>query len=97
MDEIEINNVRDLIKVLSKHKIGSKVTMEKLGLYATIDLKLNPARGGASSGSGVAPQRRSDNINWTKPALYIQEYISSKNIEEPVKKMFQRRNRFCLP
>jgi S1-C subfamily serine protease len=28
MDEIEINNVRDLIKVLSKHKIVDKVTME---------------------------------------------------------------------
>jgi serine protease Do len=28
MDEIEINNVRDLIKVLNKHKIGDKVTME---------------------------------------------------------------------
>ncbi len=28
MDEIEINNVRDLIKVLNKHKVGDKVTME---------------------------------------------------------------------
>ncbi|MCZ7402368.1 MAG: trypsin-like peptidase domain-containing protein [Candidatus Methanoperedens sp.] len=28
MDEMEINNVKDLIKVLSKHKIGDKVTME---------------------------------------------------------------------
>jgi serine protease Do len=28
MDEIEINNVRDLIKVLNRHKIGDKVTME---------------------------------------------------------------------
>ena len=78
MDEIEINNVRDLIKVLSKHKIGSKVTMEKLGLYATIDLKLNPARGGASSGSGVAPQRRSDNINWTKPACIFRNIYHQK-------------------
>ncbi|MDO8726801.1 MAG: hypothetical protein Q7J35_12100 [Candidatus Methanoperedens sp.] len=29
---------------------------------ATIDLKLNSAIGGASPGSGVAPQRRLDNI-----------------------------------
>jgi serine protease Do len=28
MDETEINNVRDLIKVLNKHKVGDKVTME---------------------------------------------------------------------
>jgi serine protease Do len=28
MDEIEINNVRDLIKVLNGHKVGDKVTME---------------------------------------------------------------------
>lgn len=28
MDEIEINNVKDLIKVLNNHKVGDKVTME---------------------------------------------------------------------
>ncbi|MDD1745876.1 MAG: trypsin-like peptidase domain-containing protein [Candidatus Methanoperedens sp.] len=28
MDDIEINNVRDLIKVISKHKVGDRVTME---------------------------------------------------------------------
>jgi len=28
MDEVEINNLRDLIKVLNKHKVGDKVTME---------------------------------------------------------------------
>jgi S1-C subfamily serine protease len=28
MDDIEINNVRDLIKVINKHKVGDKVTME---------------------------------------------------------------------
>jgi S1-C subfamily serine protease len=28
MDETEINNIRDLIKVLNKHKVGEKVTME---------------------------------------------------------------------
>jgi len=28
MDDIEINNVRDLIKVLNKHKVGDRVTME---------------------------------------------------------------------
>jgi serine protease Do len=28
MDEIEINNLRDLIKVLNKHKVADKVTME---------------------------------------------------------------------
>ncbi|MCX9081666.1 MAG: trypsin-like peptidase domain-containing protein [Candidatus Methanoperedens sp.] len=28
MDEIEINTVKDLIKVLNKHKVGDKVTME---------------------------------------------------------------------
>jgi S1-C subfamily serine protease len=28
MDDIEINNVRDLIKVISKHKAGDRVTME---------------------------------------------------------------------
>ncbi len=28
MDEVEINNVRDLIKVLNKHKVGDKVSME---------------------------------------------------------------------
>jgi len=28
MDDIEINNVRDLIKVINKHKVGDRVTME---------------------------------------------------------------------
>jgi len=28
MDEIEINTVKDIIKVLNKHKVGDKVTME---------------------------------------------------------------------
>ncbi|MCZ7356649.1 MAG: trypsin-like peptidase domain-containing protein [Candidatus Methanoperedens sp.] len=28
MDDIEINNVRDLIKVLNKHKVGDRVSME---------------------------------------------------------------------
>jgi len=28
MDDIEINNVRDLIKVINKHKVGERVTME---------------------------------------------------------------------
>jgi serine protease Do len=28
MDEIEINTLKDLIKVLNKHKVGDKVTME---------------------------------------------------------------------
>jgi len=28
MDDIDINNVRDLIKVINKHKVGDKVTME---------------------------------------------------------------------
>jgi len=34
-----------------------------LGLYATIDLMLKSASGGASPGSGVAPQRRLDDID----------------------------------
>ncbi len=28
MDDIEINNVRDLIKVINKHKVGDRITME---------------------------------------------------------------------
>lgn len=28
IDDIEINNVRDLIKVINKHKVGDRVTME---------------------------------------------------------------------
>lgn len=28
MDDIEINNVRDLIKVINKHKAGDRITME---------------------------------------------------------------------
>ncbi len=39
MDEIEINNVKDLIKVLNKHKIGDKVTMEFFRGHEKVKLK----------------------------------------------------------
>jgi serine protease Do len=39
MDETEINNVRDLIKVLIKHKIGDKVTMEFFRGHEKVKLK----------------------------------------------------------
>ncbi len=39
MDEIEINNVRDLIKVLTKHKIGDKVTMEFFRGHEKVELR----------------------------------------------------------
>jgi len=39
MDEIEINNVKDLIKVLNKHKVGDKVTMEFFRGQETVKLK----------------------------------------------------------
>ncbi len=39
MDETEINNVRDLIKVLSKHKVGDKVTMEFFRGHEKVKLK----------------------------------------------------------
>jgi serine protease Do len=39
MDEIEINNVKDLVKVLNKHKIGDKVTMEFFRGHEKVKLK----------------------------------------------------------
>jgi serine protease Do len=39
MDETEINNIRDLIKVLNKHKVGDKVTMELFRGQEKIKLK----------------------------------------------------------
>ena len=39
MDDIEINNVRDLIKVINKHKVGDKVTMEFFRGQGKVKLK----------------------------------------------------------
>jgi serine protease Do len=39
MDEIEINTVKDLIKVLNKHKVGDKVTMEFFRGHEKVKLK----------------------------------------------------------
>jgi S1-C subfamily serine protease len=39
MDEIEINNVKDLIKVLNKHKVGDRVVMEFFRGHEKVKLK----------------------------------------------------------
>jgi S1-C subfamily serine protease len=39
MDETEIKNVRDLIKVLNKHKVGDRVTMEFFRGHEKVKLK----------------------------------------------------------
>lgn len=39
MDEVDINNVRDLIKVLNKHKVGDRINMEFFRGHEKVKLK----------------------------------------------------------